>query len=956
MMITANHPTPIKPFITKPWSKKSSIKCHIVESKKFRCDYFSCSHPSLGSKTAKSLYFLRFYHYPARVRTLSAAKQQGEVSGRGSFLCRLRYTLAVVNAFVQISDSLLEASNDFTIVTPNERLARELRRGLNQAHQARGLKAWPSPHCLSLNQFLQEHFAAWQDQAEEAMRLLPNSQLLSRFYQCAEPTNRHLSPSAAQAQELLYRYDIEIDAIADGSEGSDLFVPWAQAVRDLSQADEIYTSQLAKTLLDQASPLDKPILLLAFDHLSVTEQRYLEAWDRARGVKWLKDAQHIVSFDAIEPGKQLPSTLTPAKQPCLFAFDSVATELAAAAQWSADICREQPDARVAIVVPKLAQMYHRVQRQFSVTFDPEFGSATRCFDLSGGSPLVDQPAWIHANLFLNWCHSPLTKDILETLAFSPFLSAPWCTTALHAWPLGQRLLDISYAAHDSSAAALLQHLEQAPGTERFTYWLGFISELLRHVNWPNLSELKSAQFQAVAQIHQSMTELAREQMADLQHMSFEAALELLTLHLHTQMFAPQRPASQVQVLGLLETTGLDYSHLWVCGMDANSFPQTASLNPFIPTALAQRHRLPRVTADQELEFAQRTLNQWIGSNAALNFSYVSQLDGYELLPSRAIADMAQPVTFALPAEAKIFHPYYQREPVRLTRAPDFKGRPVKDKRMLGGSSALQDQLECPFRAYAQQRLGLRQERNPSEFPDALERGLTLHAVMQYLAEHCETSEQFVELTDSKIYQACAKVLGGRAPLPQEFFNNECARLADLVRRWLELEIQRQPFAIQAVEQEFQLELAGLTFALRVDRIDQVNNRWVVIDYKSSNKTASGATKSPPTDLQLPIYSLLDEHITSVVYACISDKDVKAVGIGEQPLTDTKSSALLVKPPPQPWAEQRNQWQATLTELAQALHDGAATVTPRKGACRYCHLQGLCRINTPSDEDSDYEYD
>ena len=153
-----------------------------------------------------------------------------------------------------------------------------------------------------------------------------------------------------------------------------------------------------------------------------------------------------------------------------------------------------------------------------------------------------------------------------------------------------------------------------------------------------------------------------------------------------------------------------------------------------------------VSADQELEFAQRTLNQWIGSNAALNFSYVSQLDGYELLPSRAIADMAQPVTFALPAEAKIFHPYYQREPVQLIRAPDFKGRPVKDKRMLGGSSALQDQLECPFRAYAQQRLGLRQERNPSEFPDALERGLTLHAVMQYLAEHCETSEQFVELT------------------------------------------------------------------------------------------------------------------------------------------------------------------------------------------------------------------
>ena len=182
----------------------------------------------------------------------------------------------MVNAFVKISDALLDASRDFTIVTPNERLARELRRGLNQAHQARGVEAWPSPQCLSLNQLLQQHFARWQDHTDNAMRLLTNSQLLSRFYQCADPSNRHLSPSAAQALDLLYRYDIEIDALADGSEGGELFVPWARAVLELSQPDEIYIGQLAKTLFHQANPPTKPLLLLAFDHLSVTEQRYLE--------------------------------------------------------------------------------------------------------------------------------------------------------------------------------------------------------------------------------------------------------------------------------------------------------------------------------------------------------------------------------------------------------------------------------------------------------------------------------------------------------------------------------------------------------------------------------------------------------------------------------------------------------------------------------------------------------
>ena len=860
----------------------------------------------------------------------------------------------MVNAFVKISAALLEASHDFIIVTPNERLARELRRGLNQAHQAQGLEAWPSPQCLSLNQFLQQHFASWQDHTDTAMRLITNSQLLSRFYQSADPSNRHLSPSAAQALDLLYRYDIELDALADGSEGGELFVSWARAVLELSGPDEIYISQLAKTLSQQANPPTKPLLLLAFDHLSVTEQSYLETCNGASGVKWLKDFEHILDFATIELGQYTPNP--PEQQPRLFACDSIATELAAAAQWSADVCRQHPNARVAVVVPKLAQLYHRVQRQFSVTFDPEAGSATRCFDLSGGSPLADQPAWLHASLLLNWCHTPITKEVLETLSFSPFIAAPWCITSLHSWPPEQRALDLRSAVTDSAADSIQQQLESAPASERFSYWLTFFDEVLQQVNWPNLSELESAQFQAVTQIRQSMAGLGREQMADDHLISFEAALELLTLHLQSQMFAPQRPASQVQVLGLLETTGFDYSHLWVCGMDANSFPQTASLNPFIPTEIARQHALPRVTPDQELAFAQRTLNQWLSSDAELNFSYVSQLDGYELLPSRAIADIATATTLATLPKPEIYHPFYRRDGVQLVKAEDFKGTSVKDQRMLGGTSALQDQLECPFRAYAQQRLGLRQEREPSEFPDALERGLTLHGVMQHLAEGCESGAEFMELNDGQIYQACAAVLRKRAPLPEQFFDNECARLTNLIRRWLDIESQRQPFTIDAVEREFQLELAGLTFALRVDRIDKVNNQAVVLDYKSSSKSASGATKSPPTDLQLPIYSLLDEQIASVAYACIGDKEVKAVGIGEQTLSEANSGALQIKPTPRPWAEQRQQWQLALTDLAQALRDGDATVTPRKGACRYCHLQGLCRINTPTSDESDYEFD
>ena len=116
----------------------------------------------------------------------------------------------MINAFVKITDSLAEAAKHHIVVTPNERLARELRRGLNQWQQQHGNQAWLTPQCLSLSQLLASQFTLWQDRAKLLRQLLPRGALLSRFYQTASPGHRHLSSSAAQAQELVYRYDIDL--------------------------------------------------------------------------------------------------------------------------------------------------------------------------------------------------------------------------------------------------------------------------------------------------------------------------------------------------------------------------------------------------------------------------------------------------------------------------------------------------------------------------------------------------------------------------------------------------------------------------------------------------------------------------------------------------------------------------------------------------------------------------
>jgi hypothetical protein len=105
-------------------------------------------------------------------------------------------------------------------------------------------------------------------------------------------------------------------------------------------------------------------------------------------------------------------------------------------------------------------------------------------------------------------------------------------------------------------------------------------------------------------------------------------------------------------------------------------------------------------------------------------------------------------------------------------------------------------------------------------------------------------------------------------------------------------------------------------------------------------------------VQLPIYSLLNPDISNVAYACIGDKDVKAVGIGEQPLDPANKGELKIHAAKNSWNEQRTLWQQNLSALAQAIRHGDARVTPQKNACRHCHLQGFCRINVTTIEESE----
>ena len=874
------------------------------------------------------------------------------------------------STFVHISPTLLTVLEQHIVVTPNERLAREYRSAYDQTQATSGVQAWPTLNCMSLRQLLVREFTQQQDLCDNGKKIVSPANLLLRFQTAAPEGAEHLTPVALQAWELVRRYNIDLAHLSMNSGRSKLFTEWALEVNKHIKTDEAVEADIAQLLAQRETSLSKPVLLIAFEHLTPAETVFLENLSTNTGVQCLASEDQIVPFTSFTPGALLSA---PPPEPApLIGFNSFAEELAAAACWSKRVQNEVPDSRIGVVIPSLVQDYAMVQRQFAVTLNPLSGSAIPKFDMSGGTGLSSQPVWLHASTLLDWCDQSADPNTIAKLADSPFLDLPWCKTLNANWPnfLRRNIAPQDLKRLDSAqeASRLIALLEQLPKRANIRTWISHIRELLKTANWPRLSNINSIQYQAAHSIFTQLDNLANLQ--NQKQVSFRQALDFITFNLKQKPFAPQRQASPIQVLGLLETTGLSFSHLWICGMSASNFPSTSQLNPFIPRSVAEEFGLPRCNQDEELAFAQRTLGHWRSCGAELHFSYTQMENDSPQLPSKLVLDAiaddgsthpanATETRTKQPADYSLRHPLMVRQNANLELVEDALGTGLTQPHIKGGTGILKNQANCPFKAYATSRLGLKQPRDAKDFLDALDRGNALHKVLENLMRIYADSDAIKQISTAEIEKQCRLVLKTHRGLPKSFIENEVWRITDLVQQWLALETQRRPFKISGIEQNFELDLGGSIFSLKIDRVDQVDDHEVIIDYKSNSNTAAGALSEPISDPQLPAYALLSGKVAGVYFASIKDQKVNVDGIAglSGNLVASSSKGFSIKNPDGKnlnsadgpntqvsWQEKVTQWKLELTELAQDIAMGKADVAPSKGACEYCHLTSLCRIN------------
>lgn len=650
------------------------------------------------------------------------------------------------------------------------------------------------------------------------------------------------------------------------------------------------------------------------------------------------------------------------------------TEWRAAARWA----KEQPGQTVGIVIPELAQYWAKIHRIFTEVLAPEqliAGEPTQSkpFNLDAGLPFTQYPLIANSLLFLEWLAAPLpyaqVSHLIRTI-FWPYHTEEFTARAqLMAELAAQNYQTLSLSllveflrTDTQQRCILLQTLleplrnayVQWTETARPSEWIKRIQELFVITHWAEEQRQCDQEQQIWQRWENALAEIATLDAIVEMPIRYATVLKLIQQHVQTICFQPESKLAKIQVMGILETAGMQFDHLWVCGLHAQSWPAAPQPNPFIPLSLQRRYQVPHSSYAQELIYAQQFTQQWKSATPHLIFSFAQGTSDTYFLPSPLFQHMV--------CVPKV-------EPTDTHPKPDGISSIAQDSRddyglacteIIANASLLREQAECPFRAYANHRLGVARHKLtlPEPLGNAMRRGMVVHRALQLiwgvLQNHQRLivipAQELAQLVDEKVQESLQEhyqLLQTIMQVPAVFMQVEQQRLQKIVLTWLEKEKLRQPFHIHRLEQNVKLKLPGIILNMRVDRIDQIQDgTFVIVDYKTAKLPSMSFVSERLTHPQLPLYALSQrEQLAAVVFAHVSGEQIGFSGWVENTYTEDlprRSSYALqtVK-----FAEQLLTWQMQVMNLTQEYLQGYAAVKPYpdQSVCRICDLHLLCKI-------------
>jgi probable DNA repair protein len=493
-------------------------------------------------------------------------------------------------------------------------------------------------------------------------------------------------------------------------------------------------------------------------------------------------------------------------------------------------------------------------------------------------------------------------------------------------------------------------------------WSERFAKALDALGWPGGRTLTSAE----AQTHDRFIELLDDfgsLTSSVGSMSRDSAVQWLSELATRTSFRPASGDALVTISSQLVDPIVQYDGIWVAGLHADVWPAPVQPDAFIPLHLQIAAGVPAAGAAGRAAEARSLVSAWAAATRELVLSAPTRADDVQLSPSPLVAQFA-----TAPEEASktlsLWLPQRLRREGLTERVDDAAGVAWDVAHPLpAGTRSVELQNLCPFRAYAELRLGSSplEAPEPGVAPDV--RGKLLHTALEKLWSTLRNSDGLAAQSDESLRQLIARCVeeaaivamgpldGGTRCAPEL---RELRRAVRLIHALCDLERKRAPFAVREMERDSLLRIAGAQLRLRIDRLDELGTGGLaILDYKSGRPVSGDWYSERPSHPQLLAYlAAVGRDTQAMATVSVTARDIRFDGVAAHSALLPRVRAVKApagEDPAQAWSIRQQEWIARVEQLVTDFVAGHANVDPRPKACEYCHVVSVCRI---ADEGAD----
>ncbi len=671
------------------------------------------------------------------------------------------------------------------------------------------------------------------------------------------------------------------------------------------------------------------------------------------------------------PTKAAPTESRKAKWQQFETFDE---ELDAAARWARAALDRDPKQSLAVIVSGLHGNRSLVDRIFASVFYPTAATGSflgrkgaSAFHVAARTPLAEEPV-IAAALLI----AELFRPRMEIAKACTLLRSPYIAGAVverndrgaadlrlrRTRELEVSSREIGWAARDcggfsklwADVSDVISHMRAAMHVGE---WSELISRLLLAVGWPGEHELSEREQEVLAGWDKALLSMDGLGLVS-KPLGFEQAMALLRKQLGSGGLERGDWASPVQILDAGSAEGLWFDAALAMGLGEDRWSSRLFLSPMIPFGLQRVCGIPGSSAETARRWADRAASALVQCAPVVYGSCSGEMASaarsvFATRPTRAgVERWAGKTTQQSLASVRL-------EWVEDGQAPRY----VAAETSRGGTSVLRSQSLCPFKAFAEFRLRAQSPDEACFGFDARDRGSFLHKALELVWRNLGSQERLKQLDhdalDVLVREALTEAVHGDerdSHFYEETMVAERERLRGLIKEWLRIEAgRRQPFQVEVLEQQTEIDLAGLQLRVRTDRVDRLaNGKLLLVDYKSGEQSVKKLAVDRPEEPQLLVYATkLGHEVDGLYFGQIKAGCVKAVGMSREQQFAEETGTGRRKLETNGWSgagwdAQLSAWSNTVRNLASDFVSGVADVNPKSyDTCNFCEVKPFCRI-------------